>query len=481
LRWQKWKKTGGKAVKVTALFFQTRNTSSRHSHLLSHWYQFGEVKMAGQVKRSVKRKNEIASPDGKSQKSVNARKNNNSNKQSKASPSSQGDEEQLYLSEEEFELEIPPPKKQAKISTIPTPTSPPSASQQKRKPQTTSQSTPSSSQPPSSSSSSQPPSSSSSSQEPIVKSKAVGIHPELGLRKCCRCFQRIDIATLNSFMEEIPDGGLGELEAMCNPSLQLQFDDDGGDMFDYEQETSYHLTNYAIFDEEYHMCPLDGGLIEQGTTLYFSGYLRPVWDENPDHRGAVCVKKSSPILQWFFTGFDGGPNIVLGIQTEEAWYYLMAPHVKYLPILNAMKEKILLSKILIEFLSDGGMEASYEDLLSHIRKFSPTPNAPHFTEDLLLKHAQFLVDQVAIYDEEHLNESGSDEVENLLTSKSLSHICFLFQVSPGERKELLKTKNGRFSFKKEKDSKMTVATTTPTVKMVFESFGFLRDQIGKWN
>ena len=56
--------------------------------------------------------------------------------------------------------------------------------------------------------------------------------------------------------------------------------------------------------------------------------------------------------------------------------------------------KIQLSKLVIEFLSNSP-EATYEDLLNHMQTAPPlNGQVGSFTEDTLLRHSQFIVDQV---------------------------------------------------------------------------------------
>ena len=42
---------------------------------------------------------------------------------------------------------------------------------------------------------------------------------------------------------------------------------------------------YSIYDKNTHLCPFDSGLIEKNVELFFSGYLKPIYDENPSPEG----------------------------------------------------------------------------------------------------------------------------------------------------------------------------------------------------
>jgi DNA (cytosine-5)-methyltransferase 1 len=44
---------------------------------------------------------------------------------------------------------------------------------------------------------------------------------------------------------------------------------------------------FSVYDKEGHLCPFDSGLIEQNVLLYFSGYMKAVYDDSPDPEGEV--------------------------------------------------------------------------------------------------------------------------------------------------------------------------------------------------
>ena len=77
-----------------------------------------------------------------------------------------------------------------------------------------------------------------------------------------------------------------------------------------------------------------------------------------------------------------------------AEYILMSPSECYEPFMNVMMSKIQLSKLVIEFLTNSP-DASYEDLLNHLQTAAPLKGQmASFTEDDLLRHSQWIVDQV---------------------------------------------------------------------------------------
>jgi len=72
----------------------------------------------------------------------------------------------------------------------------------------------------------------------------------------------------------------------------------------------------------------------------------------------------------------------------------MKPSECYEPFMDVMMSKIQLSKLVIEFLINSP-DASYEDLLNHLQTAAPLKGQTvSFTEDSLLRHSQWIVDQV---------------------------------------------------------------------------------------
>ena len=41
----------------------------------------------------------------------------------------------------------------------------------------------------------------------------------------------------------------------------------------------------SVYDKEGHLCPFDNGLIERNVLLYFSGYMKAIYEENSDIEG----------------------------------------------------------------------------------------------------------------------------------------------------------------------------------------------------
>lgn len=95
----------------------------------------------------------------------------------------------------------------------------------------------------------------------------------------------------------------------------------------------------------------------------------------------------------FITGFDGGEKALVGFSTGYAEYYLQEPSEDYKPIMKSVGKKILLAKIVIEYLLDEGWQnPTYEDLLQALS----ANGDPELNEETLIRNAQFVCDRVSI-------------------------------------------------------------------------------------
>jgi len=74
----------------------------------------------------------------------------------------------------------------------------------------------------------------------------------------------------------------------------------------------------------------------------------------------------------------------------------MSPSECYEPFMDVMMSKIQLSKLVIEFLNESP-DASYEDLVNYLQTAPPLKGQmSSFSEDSLLRHSQWIVDQVVL-------------------------------------------------------------------------------------
>ncbi|NWY08372.1 DNMT1 methyltransferase, partial [Nothoprocta ornata] len=179
-------------------------------------------------------------------------------------------------------------------------------------------------------------------------------------------------------------------------------------------------------------------------------------------------KKLGPINAWWITGFDGGEKALIGFTTAFADYILMEPSEEYAPIFALMQEKIYMSKIVVEFLQNN-RDVSYEDLLNKIETTVPPAglNFNRFTEDSLLRHAQFVVEQVESYD-----EAGDSDEPPVLITPCMRDLIKLAGVTLGKRRvpRAARRQAIRHPTKIDKDKGPTKATTTKLVYLIFDTF-----------
>ena len=181
--------------------------------------------------------------------------------------------------------------------------------------------------------------------------------------RCTVCRQRLDDPSL-SYFPGPPLNAVEECIALTDPSLSL-FTGEEENVSEMDQRPILKLTQFGIYDQQGHLCALDGGAIEQNQLLFAYGYVKAVYSENPGAEDGIAATEIGPINEWYISGFDGGERAVVGFATCYSDYILMASSELYAPLMNELVEKIYLSKILIEFLADDDT-ADYEDLLSKL-------------------------------------------------------------------------------------------------------------------
>ncbi|KAL0272437.1 UNVERIFIED_CONTAM: hypothetical protein PYX00_005405 [Menopon gallinae] len=282
--------------------------------------------------------------------------------------------------------------------------------------------------------------------------------------KCKVCRQEFDDPGLRIF-EGPPNGAMEEAVALFDPRLSL-FNGNEEDVSAEDVMPQNKLTYFSVFDEHGHLCFFDNGLIEKNALLYVSGYIKPVYDENPSPEDGVPAHKLGPISEWWITGFDGGENGLVGISTPYCDYYLMDPSPEYEPFMKLVRQKTLLSKTVFEFLYDAP-NPTYEELLNRLQSLNVPKNMARFDEDTLMRNAQFIIDQVSNMDAAVQKDSKGEDEELLITTPAMRSIIRLTGVTPGKR---IKGLRKMAASPKNRDKKWTKATTTYLVAEVFESF-----------
>ncbi|KAF5294330.1 hypothetical protein FQR65_LT10783 [Abscondita terminalis] len=294
---------------------------------------------------------------------------------------------------------------------------------------------------------------------------AVEKPPQVKAERCTICKQYIDEVSLYNGH---PNNSVEEFIALTDERLML-FTGNELDLHETD-ERPVHKVSYLnlrnVYDKNGHLCPFDTGLIEANKLLYFSGYVKPIYEEDASTENGIPTMDMGPINEWYISGFDGGEKALVGFSTAFADYYLMQASGEYEPLMKIMRTKIILAKIIIEFLLDEGWkQPSYEDLLQRLE----ATGDPELTEDTLLRHAQFICHQVTSFD----STANGDE-ELLITAPCMRTLVKMSGVTFHARKKMRKIQNKGI---KKKSMTWSKATTTNLVQEVFETF--FVDQIDK--
>ncbi|KAM7308501.1 DNA (cytosine-5)-methyltransferase PliMCI-like [Ixodes scapularis] len=237
--------------------------------------------------------------------------------------------------------------------------------------------------------------------------------PAVTYTRCSACRQVLDASEIRLFEGDTPDA-VDEFLALTDPKLSVFNEaDDGGDGV---MDTPQHkVTQFCVYDKHTHLCPLDSGLIERNVELYFSGYVKPIYAEDPSADGGICTKALGPIGTWWTAGFDGGESAMVGFTTPYADYVLMAPSEQYAVIILVIETVVR------------DPNSTYEDLLN---KLELTPQGiGKYTEDMLLRNAQFVVDQVQSFD-----VTADDDETTLIATPCLRSLVKLAGVTLGQRR-----------------------------------------------
>ncbi|XP_051825328.1 DNA (cytosine-5)-methyltransferase 1-like [Antechinus flavipes] len=232
----------------------------------------------------------------------------------------------------------------------------------------------------------------------------------------------------------------------------------------YDYFPQHKITCFSIYDKLGHLCPFDTGLVEKNIELFFSGVVKPIYDENSSPEGGIIAKRLGPINGWWITGYDRGDKALIGLTTAFADYILVEPSKEYAAIFCLMHEKIYLSKKVVEFLHEN-TEATYEELIQNIESNIPPPglNFSQFTEDSLLRHSQFIVDQVQSYD-----EARDTYEDSIIVAPCMRDMISLAGVTLGQRRAA-RRQAMKHAPKEKKKKAPSKAITTKLVYQIFDS------------
>ncbi|KAG7199233.1 hypothetical protein KM043_018102 [Ampulex compressa] len=285
-------------------------------------------------------------------------------------------------------------------------------------------------------------------------------------QKCEYCCQKLNDGEIK-FYQGHPNGAVEELIALTDSRLSL-FTGEETTVHESDERPQNKITYFSVYDKNGHLCSFDSALIERNVVLYFSGYMKAIYEENSCPSGGVPTKDMGPINEWWVSGFDGGELALIGFSTPFADYILMEPSEAYAPFMDPVKEKIYMSKIVIEFLLDE-INPTYEDLLNKLQTIVPPKGLSRFTEDSLLRYAQFICDQVISFD-----ASARPEDPLLITNPCMRALITLAGVTLNKRAAFRRT---QCRDQKSKKPNWTKATTTKLVNNMFETF--FADQLAK--
>lgn len=277
-----------------------------------------------------------------------------------------------------------------------------------------------------------------------------------------------------------PKSAVEETIALTDPKLSL-FTGEENEIDTLDQVPRNKITNFSVYDKNGHLCPFETGLVEKNVMLYFSGYIKPIYDENPNPENGIPAKDLGPINAWWISGFDGGKNVIAGFSTAYAEYHLMQPSEEYKPIMKPMQEKFYLSKVVIEYLIEYDFEEqTYEDLLNHLSNWIPPDGISYLSEEVLLNHAEFICHQVANLNAMSDNESDEFWFISLPCMKSLIDLAGVDFAQRRIIRHLDQEENDVFKQKvinpekiviSAKKKKFSESTTTPLIQKIFNSFG----------
>jgi len=258
----------------------------------------------------------------------------------------------------------------------------------------------------------------------------------------------------------IPTNAEPECIVLTNEILANIYTDESEDMIQHK------LTNYSIYDENKHMCSIDSGIMERNVPLYLTGYVKPIYDDASSIEEGIAAMELGPILEWWLSSYDGGSQVIIGICTEYADYLLIEPHSSFKKYMTSVTEKIHLSRLVIKsMLHSEYDDPTYEDILNSVVNSINPATGNKFSEEDLLAHAQFVLDQVIDYDLNdtyHIPLAETQCIETLTElSGAAKPISSKRITRRGQRTRGIKTDINKREFSK--------ATTTELVKDVFEN------------
>ena len=115
------------------------------------------------------------------------------------------------------------------------------------------------------------------------------------IEKCNICKQYKDVV---QFYNGHPNEAVDEYIALTDDKLML-FTGNESEINGLDERPTNKITQYSVYDTNGHLCPFDTGLVELDVPLYFSGYVKPIYDENPLQENGIPTKDLGPINEWY--------------------------------------------------------------------------------------------------------------------------------------------------------------------------------------
>ncbi|KAF7281042.1 DNA (cytosine-5)-methyltransferase 1-like [Rhynchophorus ferrugineus] len=291
----------------------------------------------------------------------------------------------------------------------------------------------------------------SKSNNSMVKVKINSPKPKN--QRCTLCKQHLSTVP---FYNGHPNNSCEEYIALTDERLSV-FNGNEEQFNDQDDFPTHKITYFSVYDEKGHLCPFDSGLLEKNVLLKFSGFIKKIDDEHAGIENGIPAHDLGPIVEWWTAGYDGGEKLPIAFTTQFAEYYLMEPSPEYYDIFNAVRQKIKLVKVVIEFLLDHSLEnPNYEDLVQHIESFGEYESV----EDILIQNAEFVCEQVLSFD-----HNAPDEEKPLISLSCMRSLVKLSGVTFKQRKKLLKLENKGVKVKRQL---WTKSVTTDFVREFFE-------------
>lgn len=250
-----------------------------------------------------------------------------------------------------------------------------------------------------------------------------------------------------------------------------------------EEDVQLRLTDFDLFDEQGHLVNLSAGLVEEGRLVFFTGWaLNPV---STDASERVKIIRGGPIKSWWTCGFSQNERKTIGFTTAKADYYLDAPSQRSQPLMTDLIEKTLLTGLVIETVDDAlksSEDLSYDELLEALEARAPATGLEMFNAEMLINHAQFIVNQVYNFDA----AGDDDETRQIMKIACLRELARMVGGVTVDAKRVAKQmlsyrhEEGRqreYGDNRSSDDGGAKSTTTPFVRSIFE--GFFHGQMSK--